>query len=121
MAAGTLVIQEITKAGLSLTEELVEPTATDGDTFTNDGKTFLYVENGAVGDITVTIDCPHVVDGLTLADRVVTVKGTGDADGLDKQLIGPFTAIFNQSGGTVLATCSAVTDVLIGAFRLANP
>lgn len=116
-----LVVYSIARTGISLSEELVEPTITTGDTFANNGKTFLYVENGSVGDITVTIDCPHVVDGLTLADLVVTVKATGDADGLDKMLIGPFTAIFNQSDGTVLATCSAVTDVLIGAFQLSNP
>ncbi len=121
MAAGTLVVYNIVRAGLSLTEGLVEPTVTDGDSFANNGKTFLYVENGSVAPITVTIDCPHVVDGLTLADRVVTIAATGDGDGLDKQFIGPFTAIFNQSGGTVLATCSAITDILIGAFQLSNP
>ena len=121
MAAGTLDIYNIQRAGTSLTAGLVEPTETDGDTFLNNGKTFLYVENGSAEDITVTIKCPHIVDGLTLKDRIVTVKEVDDEDGLDKQFIGPFTAIFNQSDGSVLVICSAVADVLIGAFQLSAP
>ncbi len=121
MTTGTLVVYEISRAGLAIEAGMVEPTATDGDYVPNDGKTFLYVINGSAAPITVTVDTPSIVDGQALADLTVTVEATGDEDGLDKQLIGPFTAVSNQSNGSVLAICSAVTDVLIGAFRLANP
>lgn len=121
MAAGALDVIGISRPGVSLTAGLVEPTETDGDTFPNNGRTFLYVENGSVGDITVTVDCPHVVDGLGLSDLVVAVKAADDEDGLDKKLIGPFTAIFNQPNGEVLVKCSAVADILIGAFQLNAP
>lgn len=121
MATGTLAINEISRAGKAVEENMVAPTETDGDGFLNDGKTFLYVINGSVGDITVTVDTTGTIDGQALADLTITVKATGDANGLDKQFIGPFTARSNQSDGTVLVTCSAVADILIGAFRLANP
>jgi hypothetical protein len=87
----------------------------------NDGRTFLYVVNGSVGAITVTVDNPSTVDGQALADLVVSVAATGDGDGLDKKFIGPFTGIYNQTNGSILAICSAVTTVTIGAYRLANP
>lgn len=119
--ADILTVQDILRAGLSLSDGLVEPTETDGNKFRNDGKTFLYAENRSGSDVTVTFDCPHVIDGQSLAELAVVVKATGDASGLDKQLIGPFTAIFNQTDGYVWVTCSAVTDMLLGVFRLANP
>ena len=121
MAAGTLIVNEISRLGKAVEENMVAPTVTDGDSFANDGRTFLYVINGSVGAITVTVDTPATVDGQALADLTVTVAATGDGDGLDKKFIGPFTATSNQSGGTVLVTCSAVATILIGAFRLANP
>lgn len=115
-----LTIQEISKTGKSVTEDLIAPTATHGNKFINNGKTFLRVKNGSGGDITVTIDTPGTVSGLAIADLVVTVKATGDANGLDFQDIGPFDTNFNQSDGYVWAVFSAVTDILVGAYRLAN-
>ena len=120
-SAVALTVQEISRAGISLDENTVTPTATHGNKFLNDGKTFLFVRNGSGGDITVTIDTPGSVDGQALADLTVTVKATGDGDGLDELLIGPFTGTFNQSDGYVWPICSAVTDVLMAAFRMANP
>jgi hypothetical protein len=119
-SAVALTVLEILRAGVSLDKTGVTPTATHGNKFLNDGKTFLFVRNGSVADITVTIDTPGSVDGQALADLVVTVKATGDANGLDELLIGPFTATFNQSDGYVWAVFSAVTTVTAGAFRLAN-
>lgn len=116
-----LTVQEISRAGKSVTEHLVAPTATHGNKFRNDGKTFLRVKNSSVAPITVTIEAPGSVDGQAIADLVVTVAATGDGDGLDFVDIGPFTAIFNQADGYVWAVFSAVADVAAGAFRLANP
>ena len=120
--AVVLNIQEISRAGKALEENLVTPEATaNGNKFLNDGKTFLLVINGDADPTTVTFDTPGSIDGQAFGDLAVTVAATGDGDGLDKQLIGPFTGIFNQSDGYVWVTCSAVTNVTIGAFRLANP
>jgi hypothetical protein len=121
MAAGTLIVYDIVRAGIVVEETMVEPTATDGDYVPNDGKTFLYVINGSAAPITVTVDTPATVDGQALADLTVAAAATGDGDGLDKKFIGPFTGRSNQSNGSILVTCSAVTDVLIGAFRVSNP
>jgi hypothetical protein len=120
-SAVALTVQEISRAGKSVTEQLVAPTATHGNKFRNDGKTFLRVKNGSASPITVTIDTPGSVDGQALADLTVTVKATGDTDGLDFVDIGPFTATFNQADGYVWAVCSAVTTVEVGAYHLANP
>lgn len=117
-SAVVLAVQEIDRTGKSVTEDLVVPTATHGNKFANDGKTFLRVQNGSAGDITVTIDTPGTVSGLAISDLVVTVKATEDGDGLDFQDIGPFDANFNQSDGYVWAVFSAVADVLVGAYRL---
>ena len=113
-----LTIQDITRAGKAVTKPLVVPTATHGNKFLNDGKTFLRVVNGSAAPVTVTVDVPALVDGLAVADLVSTVAATGDANGLDDLLIGPFTTNFQQSDGYVWAVCSAVTDVTIGAFRV---
>jgi len=120
-SAVELTVQEISRTGKSVTEQMVAATATHGNKFRNDGKTMLRVKNGSASDITVTIDTPGSVDGMALADLAVTVKATSDANGLDFLDIGPFTATFNQSDGYVWAVCSAVTDVTVGAYRLANP
>jgi hypothetical protein len=121
-SAVLLAVQDIVRAGIPVTHSMEEPEATNGNKFLNDGKTFLQVINGSVGAITVTVDTTGLsAGGMALADLVLTVAATGDGDGLDKQFIGPFTRNSNQTDGYVWAVCSAVTDVLIGAFRVINP
>jgi len=120
-SAAVLTVVEISRAGKAVTYPMVTPTATNGNKFLNDGKTFLRVKNGSGAPITVTIETPGTVDGQALADLVITVAATGDGTGLDDQVIGPFTAIYNQTDGYVWAVCSAVTTVTVGAYRLANP
>lgn len=109
---------EITRTGVSADETMVSATATHGNKFLNDGKTFLRVVNGDGSPITVTINTPGSVDGQGIADLDVTVAATGDGDGLDDKLIGPFPKTFEQSDGYVWAVCSAITSVTVGAFRL---
>ena len=120
-SAVALTIYDIIRAGTLATKNMVAPTATHGNKILNDGKTFLYVVNGSGSPITVTINTPNTVDGVAIAELVVSIAATGDAGGADKKFIGPFTTIFNQSDGYVWAVCSAVGTVTIGAFRLANP
>lgn len=118
-SAVALTINDISRAGKAATFTLVAPTATHGNKFVNDGKTFLRVQNGSASPITVTIDVTAQVDGLSVPDLVVTVAATGDAAGLDDQLIGPFTTNFQQSDANVWVVCSSVATVKIGAFRVA--
>lgn len=117
-SAVALTVQEISRAGKSVTENLIVPTATHGNKFINDGRTMLRVKNDSAGPIVVTVDNPSLMDGLAVADLTVTIKATGDADGLDFQDIGPFPVSFNQTDGYVWVTCATVTDMLVGAYRL---
>jgi hypothetical protein len=117
-SAVELTVQEISRAGKSVLKALVTPTATDGNKFLNDGRTMLRVKNGSAAPITVSIKVGRLVDGLAVADRSVAVAAIADPNGLDKKDIGPFIEDYDQIDGYVWAVCSAVTDVLIGAYRL---
>jgi hypothetical protein len=121
MTTGTLVVYDIVRAGIVATKNMTTPTVTDGDYVPNDGKTFLYAINGSAVPVTLTVATPATVDGQALADLTVTLAATGDADGLDKKFIGPFTGRSNQSNGAIKVTCNPVTTVTIGAFRVSNP
>ena len=110
MAVTVLAVQQITKAGI--TPAFTAANA-DGHSILNDGLTFLEVKN-AGAEMTVTIATPQTVDGLAVADRVVTVPlTTGD------KMIGPFGTDYNQADGSgLLVTFSRVSDVTCGAFRV---
>lgn len=110
MARGTLTVQEMTIAGLQVA--FTAATATDGDSFLNDGNTYLHVKNGGGSPITVTIQTPVTYGGIALADPTVTVT-----NGTEK-VIGPFRKdIFNQTDGKVYFGCDAVTSVTVAAIR----
>jgi hypothetical protein len=117
-SAVALTVQEITRAGKAVADDMVAPTATHGNKFVNDGRTMFRVKNAGAVPITVTIDNPSTLDGLAVADLTVTIAATGDADGKDFQDIGPFPVSFNQSDGYVWPVCSAVADITVGAYRL---
>ena len=117
-SAVALTVVEISRAGKSVEDDLIAPTATHGNKFINDGRTLLRVKNGGATPITVTIDVPALLDGQAVTDLTVTIAATGNVDGLDFQDIGPFPVSFNQSDGYVWPVCSAVADILIGAYRL---
>jgi len=118
MAVNPLTVVALGRSGVSIDETLTAATVTDGDSFINDGKTYFNIVNGSVGDITFTVTPVQTIDGQAIAAKVVTVKATGDADGLDTQFIGPYTKTFEQTNGTIIGICSAVATVTIGAFRL---
>lgn len=118
-SAVALTVKEITRAGMSASEYRVVPTATHGNKIADNGRTFVRVVNGSAAPITVTLNANKVIDGLTVPNATVSVAATGDSDGLDDVLIGPFTPTFHQADGAyVWLTFSAVTDVLVGAFRI---
>jgi hypothetical protein len=102
----------VVQAGVSSKTLPTTPTATHGNKFKNDNRTYLEVDNAGASPITVTIDTPGNVKGLGIEDLVVTVNNG------DRKKIGPFSDFFNQSDGYVWAVCSASTSVTIGAFRV---
>lgn len=83
-------------------------TASTGDTFIPNGRSFVTVKNGSGSPITVTVDVPGTDDyGNNRGDLVNTV-----AAGTERDI--PITrADMVQSDGTVKVTCSAVTSVTI--------
>lgn len=106
-----LTVQAVSLAG-------VVPSATAaaalGDTFVNDGRTFLKVINGAGAPINVTIDSVINCDQGEDHNVVVAV-----ANGTTRY-IGPFPPDrFNNASGAVSVTYSAVTSITVGAFRVA--
>jgi len=111
MAYTRLTAQQIVNTGLAPTYAAA---ASAGNDFANDGRVFLHVKNTSGNDITVTIATPRKVDGLDVAeDTVSVVKTTGE------KFIGPFSPeTFNQVGGLVYVTYSAVTNVSVALFRL---
>lgn len=66
----TVATQSVTATGAALTYSAASG---GGDRFTPAPRTFMHVVNGSVADVDVTIVTPGTVDGLAIADRVVTV------------------------------------------------
>lgn len=108
-----LAAESITRSGLD------DPTATaadaGGDSFANDGRTILVVNNGDASPITVTIDSLELSNFETDENLVVTVPATG------KTYIGPFNkGRFNDANGRVGVTYSAVTSVTVEVLSLSE-
>lgn len=84
-----------------------------GDSFANDGKTWLEVNNGGGASITVTIAVPYTVDGSAVTPPTVTIPAG------QRRLIGKFdTTIYNDANGRVAVSYSAVTTVTVNPFSL---
>jgi len=110
MAYAELTVQSVVRAGLDPTMVAVD--TTDGDYFSNNGKTFLYIVKGT-GGTTVTIQTPDTVDGLAVAERTVSI-----ATGTD-YMIGPFPpSVYNRSDDTVRVTYSTDDSTTIAALSL---
>jgi len=116
-SAVVLTPVEIARTGISASDPLTAPTETHGNKFVDNGRTLLRVLNGSVGEITVTVYVERLVDGLVVPDLEVVVAATADEDGLDDQMIGPFTSNFHQTDGYVWVTFSAVADVTVAVYR----
>lgn len=107
----TVAVQECVRAGITPTYNAA--TATDGDAFTNDGKTMLSVLNTG-SESTLTIQTPGTVDGLAIADRTVVIPAT-----TGKKFIGPFPPTqYNQSDGKVYLDWSSATGVTFAVVRV---
>lgn len=110
MARTAITVQEISRTGV--TEALVAANAAGGNSFPNDGRTYLsVVTTGTTSNVTVSV--PITVDSQVVTPRVVACTGTA------RYKIGPFPPnTYNQADGAVYVDFSAVTGVTIGAFRL---
>lgn len=109
-----LTVEDTGVGANSLTPTFVAATAA-GDTFVNDGRVMLYVKNGDVSPITVTVVTPvSLRGGIGVEDPPTTVPAT------DEEIIGPFDpSLFNAADGTgVLVTYSADTSVTVAVIRL---
>lgn len=105
-----LTVNEISRAGVS---GALTAAAGGGDSFANDGRTYLDINNGSGGSITVTFVTQQTVDGLAVADLAVAV-GAGV-----RTKVGPFPpGIYNDVNGRVQVTYSGVTSLTVNAFRV---
>ena len=110
-----LTVQNIVDTGLEAT---FASAAGGGDHFTNDGKTFLWVKNGATDcNVTVTTQKSTVdVSGfgtLSLSNAAITVTAT------EERLIGPWpTNRWNDSSSFVQVTYDDVSNVTVAAIKL---
>lgn len=107
-----LVVQKISRVG-ALRAALI-PAVVTGDTFVNEGKTFLHVNNADASGITVTI-----VGQRNLPLGVSATKTVAVAAGADK-LIGPFpVGNYNrETDESVEVTYSAVANITVGALSV---
>ena len=110
MASGRLNLQPISTAGTIIATTAA--TATDGDKFQNDGKTYLEVSNGGGVSTNVTISAQSKCNQGFTHDLTVAV-----AAGVTKW-IGTFNPNqFNDASGDVLVTCNPVASVTIAAIK----
>ena len=92
--------------------QVSEPiTTSDTFRFPNSGHEYVLIKRGAAS-VDVTIQTGVVLDGLAVADRVVTVPANTD------RLIGPFKPeIYNDSAGEVVLTFSAASAISVAVLR----
>jgi hypothetical protein len=106
-----LSVETATVSGLEATDNAANA---GGDSFANDGNTFLNVKNGSGGDITVTVNsqvtnpCP----GQAAADIAVVITAG------EERIIGPFNQqAFNNANGQVELTYSGVTSLTVAVIK----
>jgi hypothetical protein len=109
-----IAVQNISRAGLN--PPTVEAVAAGGDSFPNDGKTFVWYQNDHATEVrTLTVVTQKTVDGKAVADDTVGVEAADDL-----AFVGPFPpSIYNDANGRVQVTYSdAGADQQIGVIRL---
>lgn len=86
--------------------------ASGGDTFTNTGREFIYLENGHSAAINCTIVTPQTVQGLAVADNVVACSQN------KAKFIGPLpTATYASGGITSFSVSAGYGAVQVAAVR----
>jgi len=104
-------------AGVSLSVN-VQNASVAGDSFTNDGKTFLLITNGGSSPITTTIPCVKANDqGVTENIVSTSLVGAGSF-----KYFGPFDVeYFNDANGRVNVSYTSVTDMVVCPFSAGTP
>ena len=122
MARTVLTVQDIVRTGLNPT--FVAGDATDNHSFDNTGhNVFFYLKTtGTAADVTITT--PNTVDGLAIADLVVTLPATGE------RIIGPFPKALYDTidrdpdpdiDPAVFVDLDSETGLTLAAIRLPDP
>lgn len=105
-----LTVQEIDRSGL---QPSFVAAAGGGDSFPNDGRTYLETINGSGGAVTVTAAIQKQTDAVTPAGKATSVAAG------QREKFGPFPPeVYNDANGRVQITYSGVTSVTVGVFRL---
>lgn len=95
--------------------DVLEVAEETGDTFENDGNSFIYLTNGNVAEITVTIasQVTNYPEGTAPYDIEVAVPAG------ESRFIGPINQVgYNTAEGLVELTYDIHEDVLVGIFSL---
>ena len=100
-----LTVQKIALTGIS---PVYNAAGSGGDTFSNNGRTYLHIKNASGSAITATIDSKALSNYGTDVDIVVSVAAGGE------KIIGFLDPIrFSSSLGIANITYSSVTSVTI--------
>lgn len=117
MATTAWTIEQATRDGLDATYQAAA--GGDGNVFNNKGrKVFLHIKNANGAQITVSIDTPNAVDGLTVPSKDIAIPNGGE------RFIGPFIALYEQEDAdnsidqAVKVTFSATTGVTVAVVKL---
>jgi len=112
--AANFSVQQMTITGITPTFNAANG---GGDTFPNDGKTYVHVKNGSGGSLTITFDAVSGFNDaaygpITFTDTAVAIPAG------EERIVGPFPpARFNNTSGRVAMTYSGVTSLTVGVFR----
>ena len=111
MARTEITAQSIDRDGLA---SAFTAANADGHKLLNNGDQFIIVKNGGASPINVTIQTPATIEGIAIAEVVIAVAASAE------EMIGNFPpSIFNQTDGMIYIDFSAVTDITVGAFKIA--
>jgi hypothetical protein len=103
-----LTVQKIALIGIT---PVFNVAAVGGDTFINNGRTFLHVKNGGASSITVTIDSKVLSNYGTDVDIVITIPAGSE------KIFGMFDQVrFGSNLGIANIAYSAVTSVTVAVI-----
>lgn len=105
-----LTVQQIGTSGLA---PVFVAAAAGGDTFANNGRTYIHVKNASASAVTVTIDSIAPCNQGFDHNLTVSVPAAGE------RIIGTFDpARFNNDSSITTVTYSAATSVTVAAITL---
>lgn len=104
-----LPTQVVSASGIAPTYTQV----TASDTFSPGDHVFAHIKNGGGAPSAATFATPGTVDGLAIADLIVTVPAAGE------RMIGPLPArLFAKADGQADLACSPTTTVTVAFLRV---